>query len=138
MMFQILNVAGGALAAAPMIKKYIPAAAAQKVGEFEMRANSYRGVFGIILMALGFIGLLQRLDIIWLGVGGSSFPQSIALFLVGLSLAPHTFEKWPAVHAYAQKIEPYTEWVGVAAIAIGLGSMIFGCIAPVCFPMYAM
>ncbi len=137
-MFQLLNTAGGALAAAPMIKKYLPLEVAQKIGALEQRVNAYRGIFGIALMVIGAIGLLQRLDILWLGLGGSSFPQSIALLAVGLSLAPHTFEKWPAVHAYAQKIEPYTEWVGIAAIAVGLGSIFFGCMAPVCFPLYAI
>ncbi len=136
MIIQIANIIAGFLLAAPKIKTWVPKSA-EHVATAETRLSAFRSVIGIIALVLGLAGLIERLGIFYFGIDsfGASLPQAIPALLSGLLLARDTFDKFPVVTNFIKNLEPYAAWIGVFAIFAGLGSLLFGCIAPFCYPL---
>ncbi len=128
MLMQYLNIAAGIVAALPLARQAVSADLIRKI-------TSYAGAIGIIMLIFGALALLERIGVVWIGITGSSYPQALAALLVGFALAPHLFQKWSAIHSYIKILAHNAAWIGVAAIVIGLGSLMFGCIAPICYPL---
>lgn len=123
MVLQVLNIASGAVTALPNtdIKN--------KLAPFETRS-------GLALIVVGLIGLIERLGIFYTGLPlGSSFPQVIPLLAIGLLMAAPVLEKYAFLKKIIDMLRPHKKWIGIIALVCGLGSILFGCIYPVCYPM---
>jgi hypothetical protein len=124
MILQILNIVGGAIVAS------------EKMPELKKSVAPYEPRLGLVLIVIGLIGLLERLGIFNTGLRlGSSFPQVIPLIAIGLLLAAPLLEKYPFLKKVTDALQPYSPWIGLAAIACGLGSLLFGCVFPICYPL---
>lgn len=128
MIIQLTNIVSGFVLSAPKLKELVGGKGAEHIVAAETKLNAFRGTIGIIELVLGAVGLFERII-----SHGSSFPQSLAALACGALLAPHLFEKYPSMQAYVEKMKPYTIWIGLAGLAIGLGSLLFGCVAPICY-----
>ncbi|OGZ07083.1 MAG: hypothetical protein A3C93_01655 [Candidatus Lloydbacteria bacterium RIFCSPHIGHO2_02_FULL_54_17] len=136
MVIQLTNIVAGFALAAPKLKKF--GAAAGTVEDAHAKLAPYLGTLGVIELVLGAAALIERLSIAHYGFGGfgSSFPQAAVAILMGLLLAPHLFGRFPAVRNFISgTLVTRAEWIGILGIAIGLGSLLFGCMAPFCFPV---
>jgi hypothetical protein len=133
MIIQITNITAGFLLSAPKLKELIGGKGAEHIVVAETKLNAFRGTIGVIELVLGVVALIDRLGILHIGNLGASFPQALAALACGALLAPHLFEKYPAVQEQVKKMEPYTVWIGLVALFIGLGSILFGCVSPWCY-----
>ncbi len=135
MILQTLNIVGGVILASDKIGEAI---GKEKVAKIETAVAPYRSKIGIVIFILGILGLIERLSIVYFGIPnfGSSFPQTISAIVIGLLLGAPFFSKFPQVQTLTTKLTPYSSWIGIAAIAVGLGSMLFGCMSPICYPLY--
>lgn len=135
MIIQTLNIVSGFVLSAPKIKSFA-GGGAEHVAKAESALSMYRGMIGIASVVLGVLALVERLGIFYFGMRiGSSFPQAFAAIATGLLLAPHLFVKYPAIDAFIKKISPHGEWIGILAILVGLGSLLFGCVPPICYSL---
>ncbi len=134
MILQVLNIVGGTLLASNKIAAIV---GPEKIAKMQTAVLPYRTHAGIVLFISGLLGLIERLGIVYVGIAnlGSSFPQAIAAILAGLLLGATFFGKFPQMQKLLSVLTPYSSWIGIIALAIGLGSMLFGCMAPVCFPL---
>jgi hypothetical protein len=133
MIVQITNAVSGFVLSAPKLKELVGGKGAEHIATAETKLNAFRGTIGIIELVFGAVALVDRVGILSIGGIGSSFPQAFAALLCGALLAPHLFEKYPTVRNMVEKMKPYEIWIGLTALFIGLGSLLFGCIAPVCY-----
>ena len=133
MIIQIINILSGLVLSTPILKALAGTKGAEHIAGVETTLNSFRVVIGIAALVLGVVALIERLGIVYVGSIGASFPQALAALACGVLLAPNLFQKFPAIQASIQKLAPYAAWVGIAGVAIGLGSLLFGCVSPVCY-----
>jgi hypothetical protein len=133
MILQILNIVGGAIVASGKMAELF---GQERVASIKNSVAPYESRLGLVLIVIGLIGLLERLGIFNTGLRlGSSFPQVIPLIAIGLLLAAPLLEKYPSLKKVTDALQPYSPWIGLAAIACGLGSLLFGCVFPICYPL---
>ena len=131
MLPQLVNIFAGFILAAPKIKEWF---GAEHVEKAETKIQPYLSFIGWGTLIVGFITLMDRIDIIALFdmFDGDSYPQAIPLILIGLIMTADFFkEKYPKVHEHIEKLEPYKIWIGLWGIAAGLISILVGC--PLCY-----
>jgi hypothetical protein len=124
MIIQITNIVSGFVLSAPKLKELVGGKGAEHIVAAETKLNAFRGTIGIIELVLGAVALIERLGIFYGSGIGSSFPQAFAALACGALLAPHLFEKYPKIQAHVEKMKPYAVWIGLGALAIGLGSIL--------------
>ncbi len=131
---QIVNIGGGALLSSSFIKEKLTS---QNVNEFFEKVRPYETKVGVGLVILGLIALLERLGVFYLGLNlGSSFPQAIPAIISGLLLGAPYFERFGFLKGLLTTLSSHKTAIGLITVACGLGSILFGCIAPICYPLY--
>ena len=99
------------------------------------KLRPYEAHLGLALFVLGVVGLLERLGFFYLGIDlGSSFPQALPAIFSGIVLGKAHFEKFTFMRSLIATLEAQKVPLGILTILCGLGSILFGCIAPVCYP----
>ena len=122
MVIQVTNIVSGFLLSEPMIKKVIQH---EGIPELEAKLARYSGTIGVVELILGCVALVERvLGLYLVPVLGASYPQAIPAILMGLLLASHLFDSNPTMQGYIAKIRPYSGWVGLLGIAVGVGSLV--------------
>jgi hypothetical protein len=126
MVLQTANIISGFLLAAPTLAGF---GAKEQVEKMHNVLLPFQSTIGIIELVLGILALIERMGIVWLHIPnfGSSYPQAIPAILVGLLLSAKFFESVPSVKEQIAKLAPYGGWIGIAAFASGLNSLLFGC-----------
>ena len=126
MIIQLTNIVSGALLAAPKVGEWGAKDATQT---FEHTLLPYARVIGAIELGCGILALTLRMGFIWLPIPnfGASYPQAIPAILVGLILCAGYFSKIDIIRKLTTALEPYKAWIGIAAFASGLNSILFGC-----------
>ena len=129
MVIQLSNIVAGFILAAPKLKALAGAGAKEHVEAAQAKLSGFQGTIGIIELVVGVIALIERLGITYFHIPsfGSSFPQAFTAIAIGLILSANLFEKNPTMHDVITKLKAHSEWIGVAGIAVGLGSILFGC-----------
>lgn len=129
MIMQILNIVCGSLLAAPKLKEWRLGPAAERL---EGWFGSMREQFGLTMLVLGTLALIDRLGVLNVPIPefGASFPQSIPALAIGLLLAARFSEKYPVLTKVRDALAPYTAWIGLLGMAVGVGSLLFGCFIP--------
>ena len=121
MILPIVNVIAGFVLAAPKLKEWF---AKQHIEGVEGALNRFRAHIGFIVLLVGLVGLLKRMDVVirydWSWHYGSSFPQAIIAIVMGLLLCANFFSKWPAVHSKIMKLNKYSGWIGILGILLSL------------------
>jgi len=129
MVLQTANIVGGFLLSASTLKTF---GAKEHIEKGEHFLTPFRSTIGIVILGLGLVGLIQRLGLIYINIPffglGASYPQAVPAIAMGLLLASHLFEKFPALHSRIQKMRPYEGWIGICAILSGLVSIFYGCV----------
>lgn len=121
MVIQAGNIVAGFILAAPKIKTWFKSPqAGEQVVKAETKLNNFRGTMGVIEIVLGVIVVLQSFGIGFNYFLGYELLQGIAAIIMGLLLSANFFEKFPAVHGFIAKIQPFSEWIGVVGIALGI------------------
>ncbi len=129
MIIQIANIGAGFILAAPKVKQYV---GKNEIERFERVIAPYLNHVGLIELAIGVVALLTRLGITNLHISdfGASFPQAIPAILMGAVIATGFFDKYPKAKEYINKLNKYRIELGFLGIAVGVGSLMFGCILP--------
>lgn len=129
MILQLANIASGAVLALPGCKAYLNE---ETFLRLESALKPWRENIGLVMLVLGLIGLLDRLNILpfYIPEFGSSFPQALPALLTGALLALPKLERYPALAVHIHKLAPYALPLGLISIASGLGSLLFGCVVP--------
>ncbi len=129
MIMQIVNIASGVVGASSLIQSKITHSEVD--GAFE-KVRPYEVWIGVGTFGFGLVALIERLGIIYFGLPlGSSYPQALSALLLGLVLGAPYFERVAFLKKISTTLMPYRQWLGLIAIAVGLGSLLFGCILPV-------
>ncbi len=125
MIIHVANIAAGALLAAPVLKKYGGDAAERVL----RAATPHLERIGLAHLALGGIALLDRSNIVGLYIGslGASYPQALAAILIGALLASNLLERFPSIAPLIRALARHRVLLGGLGIAVGLGSLLFGC-----------
>ena len=122
MIIQIANIVAGFILAAPRLKQWLTLS---QVGEAEAKLSKFRGTIGMVELVIGVIALLVRVGFPSpIYMLGASFPQAIAAIAIGLILSAEFFRKYPQVDQVVVKLEQHSEWIGLAGMAVGIGSII--------------
>ena len=126
MLLQIVNIITGALLAAPKLKSLGGGSAIDK---FESFFATFRAEVGIAEFVLGIVTLLMRMDILpfYIGDIGVSYPQAFSLIAIGLLLGATFLSRYTFLSSTIKCLERYRTLIGVLGIAVGLGSLLFGC-----------
>ncbi len=126
MIIQLTNIVAGALLAAPKVAEW---GAKDAAHTFERVLAPYARIIGAVELGCGVLALAMRMGLIWLPIKnfGASYPQAIPAILVGLILCAGYFSNIAALKQLVEKMEPYKAWIGIAAFASGLNSILFGC-----------
>ena len=126
MIIQLTNIVAGALLAAPKVAEW---GAKDVAHTYERALAPYARVIGAIELGCGILALIERMGLIWLPIPnfGASYPQAIPAILVGLILCTGYFSNITVLQQLVEKMEPYKAWIGIAAFASGLNSILFGC-----------
>lgn len=128
MVLQVLNIVMGFIAALPGLRerKWFKS-------DLEKKTDSWKAYLGLVGFVLGVLGLLVRMDILppFTYRLGASYPQTIPAILLGLLLAGSILDKYGFFKAIIRKLEPHAFWLGILGIAVGVGSILFGCVLPV-------
>lgn len=129
MIMQILNIVCGSLLAAPKLKEWGLGPAAERL---EGWLGGVREKLGLALLVLGTLALIDRLGILDVPIPefGASFPQALPALMLGLLLAAQFSEKYPVLGKFRRSLEPQAVWIGLLGVAVGLGSLLFGCFIP--------
>jgi hypothetical protein len=127
MVIQTTNIIAGFLLAAPKLKQF---GAGEHVEAMHGKLLAFSGTIGVIELVLGILALVERMGLAYFPIPmfGSSYPQAFPAIAIGLILSAHLFEKYPAIHDFIAKLKVYEVSLGILGIAIGLGSILFGCI----------
>jgi len=126
MIFQLTNILGGTLLYASHHKKLF---VGMPGGEALLRVSPHEDRVGLVVFILGVVALLERVNVLSLGISGSSFPQALPAILIGLSLGSPLMRHASMVRI-AKTLEPYRSVIGIAGVLSGLGSLLFGCVLP--------
>lgn len=129
MILQIANIVAGFVLALPGLKNWGGKESLEKI---EANVHSMKENIGLVTLVLGLIGLVDRTNIISFHIVdfGSSYPQALPTILTGALLALPKLERFPAIATQVKKLLPYTFGLGLLSMAVGLGSLLFGCIMP--------
>ncbi len=129
MILQIANIVAGFVLALPGLKNWGGKESLEKI---EANVQSMKENIGVITLVLSIIGLVDRMNLISFYIPnlGASYPQAIPAILTGALLALPKLERFPAVANQVKKLLPYTFGLGLLSVAVGLGSLLFGCIIP--------
>lgn len=128
MLLQVVNIASGVVAASSLIKEQLKS---NEVNEALDQTKPYEAWIGIAILALGLMGLIERLGLVYFGLSlGSSFPQALPAIALGLVLGAPYLERYSFLKPVIAQLTPYRPWLGLIAIASGLGSLLFGCVLP--------
>ncbi len=94
--------------------------------------NGVREKLGLAALILGALALIDRLGVLNVPIPefGASFPQAVPALALGLLLAAGIAAKYPVLGRIRQTLEPETAWVGLLGMAVGIGSLLFGCFIP--------
>lgn len=129
MIMQILNIVCGTLLAAPKLKEW---GLGSIVAPLENWLVGAREKLGLTMLVLGALALLDRLGV-WnvpIPEFGASFPQALPALALGLLLASDLAGKYPVLARIRGKLEPVSVGFGLLGMAVGLGSLVFGCFIP--------
>ena len=121
---QLVNIVAGFILGAPKLKEWGGKEFFEKLENF---LKPYQTWIGWATLIVGVLTLLERLGSTSLYYG-ASFSQAVPAILIGLLLLSGFFEKYPALHSFIKKLEPYKIWIGLWGIAAGLVSMLVGCV----------
>jgi hypothetical protein len=133
MILQVLNIAGGAIIASPKIAAVV---GQERITTIKEKIAPLESRLGLALVFVGLVGLLERVSFFHTGLNlGSSFPQTLPLIAVGLLMAAPMLEKYPFLQGAITILRPHATWIGLIAIACGAGSLLVGCIFPICYPL---
>lgn len=126
MIIQIANIGAGFILAAPKVKEYV---GRNEIEKFERLIAPYRNRVGLIELGIGVVALMYRLGITNFHISdfGASFPQAIPAILMGAVIATGYFDKYPKAKEYINKLDKYHVELGFLGIAVGVGSLLFGC-----------
>lgn len=129
MIIQIANIVSGFALSAPKLAEFGAREAIEKIHAF---LTPYLTTIGIAECVIGALALFDRMGILNLPLYnfGSSYPQAIPAILMGLLLASSTFEKNAHISSFIEKLKAHQTLLGFIGIAVGLGSLLFGC--PLC------
>src|SRR5262245_21775825 len=120
MILQIFNVAGGTLLSSEKIGEVI---GKERMAGMVKTVAPHQAVAGVILLVVGIVGLLERLGVIYTGLYlGSSFPQTLPMIATGLLLGEPILGKYAFLAKLIGALRPHAAWIGLIAIACGLGS----------------
>ncbi len=127
MIIQVANIVSGFALAAPKLAEF---GGKEHIEKAHGGMLPYLKTIGIVELILGILALLDRMGIFNMHVMnfGSSYPQAIPGVLMGLVLASSVFTQYEGVANLIKKIEPHKVTLGLVGIAVGLGSILFGCI----------
>lgn len=131
MILQFLNIAAGFILAVPEFKNHF-STQKELFERISIYTASWKETFGLVTLAFGVIGLLVRLNLLpaFIPELGSSFPQAIPAILIGTVLALPKLERFPTLATHVRKLLPYTFPLGLLGVAVGIGSLLFGCVVP--------
>lgn len=129
MVMQILNIVCGSLLAAPKLKEWGLGALTERL---EGWLGGIREKLGLATLVLGTLALIDRLGVLSIPIPefGASFPQSLPALAIGLLLAAQFSEQYSILNKVRQTLEPQADWIGLLGIAVGIGSLLFGCFIP--------
>ncbi len=136
MIIQIANIGAGFVLAAPKVKEYV---GKHEIERFLRVIAPYQNHVGLIELGIGIIALMTRAGITNFHISdfGASYPQAIPAILMGAVIATGFFDRYPKAKEYINKLEPYRTELGFLGIAVGVGSLMFGCVLPlVCGQMF--
>ncbi len=136
MIIQVANIGAGFILASPKVKQYV---GRNEIEKFERVIAPYLNHVGLIELGIGIVALLTRLGIsnFYIRDFGASFPQAIPAILIGALIAIRYFDKFPKAKEHLGKLDQYRVELGFLGIAVGLGSLMFGCVLPlVCGQMF--
>lgn len=135
MIIQSANIVSGFILATPKLREF---GAKEFVDKLSDTLRPYQNTIGLTVLALGVLGLIARLGILSMGIPmfGASFPQSIPAILIGLIMSESHFVKYPAIHQHIVKLVPHKVSIGLLGMAVGIGSILFGCIVPIACGVY--
>ena len=128
MLLQIINIGSGLVASSTLVKDTLKN---DEVSKALDSTHSYEKWIGVAVLAFGILGLIERLGIMYFGIQlGSSFPQALPAIATGLVLGAPYLERFAFLHSTIKALTPYRSWLGLLAIACGLGSLLVGCVLP--------
>lgn len=129
MVIQVANTIAGFALAAPKLKEI---GAREQIEKAEAALLPYLKMIGVIELILGIVALIERISIasFYVPAFGSSFPQAFAALALGLILASSVVEDIQALRSTVATLKENAMWVGIIGMAVGLGSILFGC--PLC------
>jgi hypothetical protein len=127
MVIQITNIIAGFLLAAPKLKQF---GGGEHIETVYGKLAAFSGTIGVIELVLGVLALVERMGLAYFPIPmfGSSYPQALPAIAIGLILSVHLFEKYPAMRDFITKLKVEEVSLGILGIAVGLGSLLFGCV----------
>lgn len=129
MILQTANIVSGIVLGAPKLKEWI---GEQHIAKVEAVLTKHRETIGLIMLILGIVGLLSRMSIFdfYIYELGASYPQALPAIAMGLLLYSRKLERFAILRHIITFLRPYEVWIGLVGIAVGIGSIFFGC--PLC------
>lgn len=129
MIMQMLNIVAGSLLAAPQLKAW---GLEKAVLRWEAWIGRFREQIGTVTLILGVLALIDRIGLVSLPIPefGASFPQTLPAIGIGLLLAVRLVERYPALQNLVRPLLPHAVWIGLLGLAVGIGSLLFGCFIP--------
>ena len=126
---QVANIVSGFMLAAPKLQEF---GAKEKIANIHAKLGRFTGIIGVIELILGVLALIERMGLAYFPVPdfGASYPQSLPAIAMGLILSGNIFAGFPAIQKFTSKLTKYAVPIGMTGIAVGLGSLLFGC--PLC------
>ncbi len=127
MILQTLNIVSGVALGAPKLKEWI---GGEHIEKAERAIMKYREPLGLAMIVLGITGFLIRLNVIDLFFAplGASYPQTIPAILMGILLYGDKLQRFPFMRSIIAALRPHEAIIGIIGIAVGLGSILFGCL----------
>lgn len=126
MILQVANIVAGFVLALPWLKDW---GSKEQLEKIETRVHSIKENIGLVVLILGIVGLVDRLNFVsfFIPEFGSSYPQALSAIISGSLLALPKLEDYPIISNQVKKLVSYTFGIGLLSISVGLGSLLFGC-----------
>lgn len=126
MLLQLCNIVAGLVVAAPELKRFGQPALWDKI---VVSTTPWRIVIGSVTLGLGALGLLTRLNVLpsFIPDLGASFPQSLPALAIGLLLLKEKIGSSSVLTQTIASLAPHSLPLGLTGMAVGLGSLLFGC-----------